>query len=330
MAKQKETEIISAYVAENENETFIPRETVTIEPVQKEPVRKIESPLTRGDLDRVADEFNEKRKSNLGYLKIPVTELPTKGLFYPEDIEISIRAARGEEIKHWSTMNDSDIQQQSQVDDIFNYMIERCVSVKIPGQPGNCWKDLKNTDRFFLLLAIREFTFIGDKNTLRVPYGEGKEDIPVVKEMIDFVKIPDELMKFYNHEEKCFTFNVDGQTINMFIPSIGVNDWIKKYMIGKMNSREMFDKDFVIYAPMLIRDHRKLNVRAYEDLVGSTRLWGHKEWSVVSYVLDQLNNVTEPKIRYTDENGTEVAIPLNFRGGIKAIFLLSNPLLGLC
>jgi hypothetical protein len=178
MGKQKESEIYSAYVSEQENETFVPRENVSVERVDSEPVRKMESPLTRGEFDRVSEEFNEKRKNNLGYLKIPVSELPTKGLFYPDDIEISIRAARGEEIKHWSTMNDSDIQQQSQVDDIFNYMIERCVTVKIPGQPGNCWKDLKNTDRFFLLLAIREFTFIGDKNTLRVPYGEGKEDIP--------------------------------------------------------------------------------------------------------------------------------------------------------
>ena len=325
MSKQKETEIISAYVSETENETV--DETITVQEGTHK--RVIESPLTRGDYDKIADDFSAKRRSNLGYLKIPVKELPTKGMFYPSDIEISIRAARGEEIKHWSTMNDTDIQQQSQVDDIFNYMIERCCVVKIPGQAGNCWKDLKNADRLYLLLAIREFTFVGDQNTLRVPYGEGKEDIPVVKEMIDFVKIPDELMEFYNPENRCFTFNVDGQTINMYIPSIGVNDWIKKYTINKINSREMFDKDFIIYAGMLIQDYRKLSARSYEDLVGSTRLWGHREWSVVSYVLDALNNVTEPKIKYTDENGTEVEIPLTFRGGIKAIFLLSNPLLGL-
>ena len=324
MAKKNETEIISAYVAEAETPQ---QETVNMEPVtpKKNP---LESPWTRGDFDNIAQESETKHRSNLGYLKIPVESLPTKGTFYPDGMEISIRAARGEEIKHWSTMNDKDFQQMSQVDDIFNYMIERCCVVKIPGMSGNCWKDLNNIDRFYLLLAIREFTFT-DTNPLRVPYSEGKEDIPVVKEMIDYINFPDELMEFFNNERKCFTFEVDGQTINMYIPSLGVNEWIKKYTINKYNSGEIFDKDFLMYAPMLIRDYRKLSARAYEELVGSTRLWGHREWSVVSYVADQLNSITEPKIKYTDESGTEVEIPLNFRGGIKAIFLLSNPLLSL-
>jgi hypothetical protein len=201
------------------------------------------------------------------------------------------------------------------------------VAVKMPGVSGQCWKDLKNIDRLYLLLAIREFTFTND-NPLMVPYREG-EDIPVVKEMIDFVKIPSELMEFYNPEGRCFTFNVGGEVINVYLPSIGVNDWLKKYMNAKYNAREMFDEDFFKYAPTLIKDYRQLTLKKYEDLVASTRFWGHKEWSVLSYVFDTLEHSTEAKIKYTDESGTEVAIPLNFRGGLKAIFLLSNPLLGL-
>ena len=317
-----EKEIISAYVAEQEgaNETY----------VEQAPVRKtLESPLTRGDYDRVAEEFSAKHRSNLGYLEIPVGELPTKGMFYPDDIKISIRAARGEEIKHWSTMNERDIEAASRNDDIFNYMLERCCTVRMGGQSGNCWKDLVNIDRFYIILAIREFTFT-DKNPLMVPYGEGQPDIPVTKEMIDFITFPDELMRFYNSDNKSFTFNVDGQIINMYLPTIGVNNWIKNYAEMKSRSGEIFDKDFLLYAGMLFKDYRKLNFRTYDDLVGSTRLWGHKEWSVVSYVFDLLSNIAAPKIKYTDENGTEVEIPLNFRGGIKAIFLLSNPLLSLC
>ena len=214
-----EKEIISAYVAEQEgaNETY----------VEQAPVRKtLESPLTRGDYDRVAEEFSAKHRSNLGYLEIPVEELPTKGMFYPDDIKISIRAARGEEIKHWSTMNERDIEAASRNDDIFNYMLERCCTVRMGGQSGNCWKDLVNIDRFYIILVIREFTFT-DKNPLMVPYGEGQPDIPVTKEMIDFITVPDELMRFYNSDNKSFTFNVDGQIINMYLPTIGVNNWIK-------------------------------------------------------------------------------------------------------
>ena len=119
-----------------------------------------------------------KYRDNIGWLKIDVKTLPTQGLFYPDGMEISIRAARGEEIKHWSTMNDQDINQLSRVDDILNYMIEKCCNVKNPNYPGNCWKDLKNVDRFYILLAIKEFTFIDGENELMVPISEDKQ-IPV-------------------------------------------------------------------------------------------------------------------------------------------------------
>ena len=66
-----------------------------------------------------------KYRDNLGYIRIDVQSMPTGGLFYPDDTIIRIRAARGSEIKHWSTMNDQDINQISQVDDILNYIIEK-------------------------------------------------------------------------------------------------------------------------------------------------------------------------------------------------------------
>ena len=108
-------------------------------------------------------------RDNIGYLKIPVDSLPTQGLLYPKGTEIIIRAARGAEIKHWSTMNDQDLEQLSAVDDILNYIIEKCVSVKMPDVIGASWKDLKDVDRFYLLMAVREFTFLDVDNELMVP-----------------------------------------------------------------------------------------------------------------------------------------------------------------
>ena len=226
-------------------------------------------------------------------------------------------------------MNDQDINQLSRVDDILNYMIEKCCNVKNPNYPGNCWKDLKNVDRFYILLAIKEFTFIDGENELMVPISEDKQ-IPVVKEMIDFVNIPDEIMKFYNPDEKCFIFNVAGNPMKVHVPSLGVNDWLKKYVAQKINAKEGYDEDFITYAPMLIKDYRGLSQRAYEEMVGASRLWNVKEWSVLAYVTEKLGGATEPKIKYINEDGGEVEIPLTFRGGIRSLFVLSNPLLSIC
>ena len=346
MSKQKNDEILNAYVQETEG--GYQEGAVTQSPFTEAKVEVINEPNSEPQ-DRpnahqaLVDQMDQNRvrglgapqnsglkyRDNVGWLKIPIETLPTKGMFYPDGFEISIRAARGEEIKHWSTMNDHDIQQLSRTDDILNYMIEKCCNVKNPNYPGNSWKDLKNVDRFYILFTIKEFTFLDGENELMVPISEGK-DIPVTKDMIDFISVPDEVMKFYNPDKKCFTFNVGGTAFNMHIPSIGVNDWLKKYASQKINAREGYDEDFLTYAPMLIRDHRGLSQRDYEEMVSASRLWGVKEWSVVSYVTDKLSTATEPKIKYINEDGAEVEIPLTFRGGIRALFVLSDPLLSVC
>lgn len=339
MAKKTEEQLMSAYVQENEGSiTESPFTEAKIEVVQENPYshtaqkqeESVETPLNVNPFkQQEAPATPFKYRDNTGYLKIPVDSLPTAGIFYPEGFEISIRAARGEEIKHWSTMNDQDINQLSRVDDILNYMIEKCCVVKNPQYPGNAWKDLKNVDRFYILLAIKEFTFIDGENELMVPLSEGKE-IPVVKEMIDFINIPEDIMKFYNAEEKCFVFNIKGETMKVHIPSLGVNEWLKKYAAQKINAKEGYDEDFLTYAPMLIRDYRGLSQRAYEEMVGASRLWSVKEWSVISYVTEKLGSATEPKIKYMNDDGAEVEIPLTFRGGIRSLFVLSNPLLSIC
>ena len=345
MAKKiKEEELLNAYVESNEGrDTEVEySDTVTESPFEgsvggtaqtvphTEPNQKTMAQLARenrthGDTSIPTSDngVGLKYRDNVGWLKIDPTTLPTKGIFYPDDTVISIRAARGVEIKHWSTMNDNDVNQLSRVDDIFNYMIEKCCNVKMSGKPGNCWKDLKNADRFYLLLAIKEFTFIDGENELMVPISECKE-IPVVKEMIDFIDIPEELMDFYDSTEKCFIFECHGAPLKIYIPSIGVNEWLKKYAAQKVNSKQQYDEDFFMYAPLLIKDYRTLSVRAYEEMVGATQLWGIDEWSILSDALDLLNGITEPKIKYTNEDGGEVEIPLTFRGGLRALFVLPN------
>ena len=350
MAENKEErEALNAYVASVEKQGQVPQQTATVTPVEHPtpqpsqpaatvtPVRK--KGMTTAEAAKAARlngrseaEFNDglQYQDNLGYLTIPVDTLPTMGLFYPQGTKIYIRAARGEEIKHWSTMNDQDSAQLSQVDDILNYIIEKCVTVKVPGDVAGSWRDLKDIDRFYLLLAVREFTFLDGDNELMVPVSEGK-NIPVTKEMIDFITIPDEIMKHYSPEERCFIFNLKtGRTIRMHIPSLGATAWLKNYAQAKNMAREGFDTDFILYAPMLIADFRGLSQRAYEEMVEESQMWTGKEWSLIGYVRDTLAAAAAPKIKYQDENGQEVTIPLTFRGGIKALFTIQDPLSILC
>lgn len=337
--KKTEQDLISAYAAEVENQTSTSQTTATatvevIEtPEKTSTASQARTARTHGRNDLPTSEITGLHyKDNLGYLEIPLNQLPTQGIFYPEGTKIKIRAARGSEIKHWSTMNDQDLSQLSQIDDILNYIIEKCVSITIPDRRNPApWKDLKDVDRMYLLIAVREFTFIDGENQLMIPIAEGKE-LPVTKEMIDFIDIPDEIMRHYSPQDRCFVFKLKtGKEFKIYIPSLGVSQWLKNYAQAKSAMNEQFDLDFMTYAPMLIPDYLTLSQRAYEQMVVESSAWSVAEWSLLAYVRDTLSAVARPALKYVDpENGAEVTAPLNFRGGIKALFTIQDPLSILC
>lgn len=281
--------------------------------------RAYETPEQRAN--RINTELNK-----IGWHKIDIKTLPTAGLFYQQDLELYIRAARGEEIKHWSTMNDEEIES---VNDMWNYIIEKCVDVR-SNSVGASWRDLKEVDRLYILLAIRELTFVDEENNLMVSVSEGK-NIPITKEMVHYIEIPENIMRLYSPEERCFVAKLKtGRTIKLYIPSFGVTEWLANYVRQKVAEKVNFDQDFIQYAQMLIPDYRGLTQRKYEDMVIESHDYGVQEWSVIAYIMDTLRKTLTPTFKYTMEDGTEAEVPVTFRGGVKAIFSISDPLSALC
>ena len=79
---------------------------------------------------QAALERTEKLGNEIGNKIINLEELPSAGMFYEPGTEISIRACRVEEIRHFSTIDETDI---IDVDDKLNYIIERCCRIRVPG-----------------------------------------------------------------------------------------------------------------------------------------------------------------------------------------------------
>lgn len=274
---------------------------------------------------KVAKTKEDKPQNMLGWQTLDVPSLPSRGMFYPVGTKIYVRAATAGEIKHWSTMN---IEKLEEVNDHINYIIERCCKISIPDSNynGGSWKDLNDIDRLYILFAIRDFTFPNGANELMFNISETKQ-IPIYKDNIDFIHFPDELMELYDETDRCFKLKFkNGRIINMYITSLGVGQWLTSYIEMKKQSKEQLDTDFLLYAPLLIKNYHKFTLRAYEQLVDESNTWGAKEWSAISYVRDIIIGQSEPQITYKDEAGMEKSAPLTFRGGFKSIFTISNPL----
>lgn len=259
--------------------------------------------------------------NQLGWQRIPIEDLPTKGMFYPLNTIISIRAATSAEVRHWSTIDETN---PANLDDMINYIIERCVTIKFPNG-FSTWKDLKEIDRFYLLLAVSEFTFVEGENKLQIKVGEGKL-VEVKKDMIDFVNFDEKLMKYYDEQQRCFILKLkDGSSIPITIPCLGVTSWLKQYIQSKQQAQQSFDLSYLTYAPFLILDWRGLNDKTYEGKVVESYKWSNIMTSILSKTKDLFLDSINPRIKYTDEAGMEVSAPINFHGGIKSIFIISDP-----
>ncbi|HRT03250.1 MAG TPA: hypothetical protein P5513_04870 [Candidatus Diapherotrites archaeon] len=289
------------------------------------PNKQVGPPITETDKSKLPWQKSEEQISlgnQIGWEKINMKDLPTQGFFYPEGTEIAIRSATTGEIRHWSSLNEEDI---SALDDMINYIIERCCTIKFPGNKFSSWKDIKEVDRFYILLAIRERTFVKGENVLQVKISETKK-IDVTKDMVDYITFDDRLMRYYDPEKRCFSLKFKtGKVLNVYLPSVGVTNWLKNYIIRKQNQMEAFDKDFINFAPFVIPDWRGLNDSSYEKFVYESQNWSNAEISMLTEIRKIFADTINPVIKYRDEQGGERSIPLNFQGGIKSILLISDP-----
>ena len=269
----------------------------------------------------------ESEERGIGNAIVPVESLPSKGLFYPVGTRIYIRSASLGDIKRWSAMNEDDVQD---VMEKMEAIFESCCVVNFG---PDCmkrarYKDILDLDRLYILFAIHDWTFPSGKNDVKLKITE-KDDIVMKKENVKFIEFPEKLMKFYNEQKRCFSFPVDKTSLfketdgkmDIYMPTIGVSDWLKDYMISANQRRDNIDQDFLSYASLLIPDWRNLNVDYYYDLVEKTSDWGTYEWSLISKVRDIIVNAAgNPTITYIDKGGVEREVPLYFRNGLKSLF----------
>lgn len=316
-----EEDKLKKFVEEQEGteDSKAPKEA-KVTPVKKESVG---APLTETPKENLPWQKSEQQISlgnQVGWDKISLKDLPTQGLFYPDGTEIAIRSASAGEIRHWSTLNEDDL---SALDDMLNYILERCCSVK--GSTSLSWRDLKEVDRFYIILAIRERTFVKGENVLQVKVSETQK-IDVVKDMVDYITFDDRLMKYYNPDKKCISLKFKtGKSIDVHLPSVGVTNWLKNYVMRKQQQNESFDQDFLNFAPFVIPDWRGLNDSNYEKFIYESQNWSISEVSLLTKVREIFAETINPVIKYKDEQGGEREVPLSFQGGIKSIFLVSDP-----
>ena len=291
----------------------------TENPTNEEPTN-----LGRVNMSRFQPEEARDADFHLGYMNLPLTSLPSGGMFYPNGTEISIRAAKVAEIRHFSTVDETNI---LDVDDKLNTIVEACVRIT-NDKKRLSYKDLCEEDRFFIILSIRDLTFPEPESMLSVDHvskktGE-KHTIEIKKEYFQYFQIPETLDKYYNPESKSFTIETKSYgIIEMRPPSIGIMQRMTAYIKERQEKGGKVDQSVLQILPYMVSEWRGFTDKQIFDFEVEMNGWSSKKYSVVYKLVEQMKVGIQPNMLVNIGDEWE-EVPITFRDGIKSLFIVQD------
>lgn len=259
----------------------------------------------------------------LGWHPVYTEDLPSSGRFYKDKIKIQIRAAKAAEIRHWSTLNEKDL---FDVDDKLNHIIQNCTRITSEKRMLS-WKDILEEDRIHLILAIRDLTFKDGENKLSVdkqcPHCGTHNTMEIKNSNLQKSEVNLEIEKYYDPVEKLYNIQTRSYgVIKMKPPSIGVMQVVTKYIENKQKNNEYYDKSYLQLFPYLTHEWRGLKEKNIFDGEVDFQGWDEKKYMLIYRIAEKMKVGIQPEIKQSctgcDE---EIAAQINFRNGIKAIFI---------
>lgn len=279
--------------------------------------------LGRVNMERFANQKAEGADFHLGYHDIPVISLPSGGMFYPEGTEISIRSAKVAEIRHFSTIDETNV---LDIDEKLNHIVETCVRITCATKRLS-YKDILEEDRFYIILSIRELTFPEPESSLKIDHrskkGE-KHQVEIKKDYFQYFQIPIELDKYYDNDLRSFIVETKSfGNISMRPPVIGVMQKITAYIKEKQQRGEKVDQSILQIIPYLHHDWRGFNDKTLFDFEIELNGWSGKKYNLVYTLAEKMKIGIQPNmlVQLGDE---EEEVPISFRDGIKSLFIVQD------
>ena len=274
-------------------------------------------------MSRFSQDKAEKADFHLGYHNLDMNTLFSKGRFYPLDTKISIRSAKVAEIRHFSTMIEESL---LDIEEKLNGIVKGCARIESPTKKLS-YKDLLEEDRIAIILAIRDLTFPESENKLMLKaensYGVTKDVELATKNLIG-TEIPEEIEKYYDAVARCFRIQTKSSgEILMRPPSIGVMETITKYIKEQQEQNKRWDQAFVQILPYIQLDWRGFNTKEVFNQEVAFQGWNEKKYMVMYRLAEKMKIGAQPEME-VDVDGEMVKLPLDFPGGIKSLFIISD------
>lgn len=192
-------------------------------------------------------------------VKLDTKILPSQGLFYKPDFEITIKKASKEDIL--------DYEKNYVKDDIGTviYLIKKIVEKNIKLSNGYIYEDIKSIDIIFIFLEIVKLTKGKPINLLyfdKETDSEGK--IEFGSKYFNYFQFTNKLLQNYSNEDRSFTINGYKYTL----PSIGVENSLTNFLIVKSGEEDAFNYNNYTYDfTYFVGDKNNLKFKEIENLI---------------------------------------------------------------
>ena len=262
--------------------------------------------------------------SALGWHVLDLENLPSKAKFYPKGTVIKIRSAKAAEIRHFSTMDENNY---IDMEDKLNSIVESCMQMT-SDKKRLSYKDLLEEDRIIVLLGVRDLTFPEPENKLMLKgkTDQGKKPVEIelsIKNLVPSV-IDEEIEKYYDDKARTYVIKTrSAGEVRMHPPTIGVMQEVTNYLRDRQEKEVEFDKAFIQVLPYVQSDWRSLGLNKIFQLEVDYKAWDEKKFMVIYRLAERMRIGVQATLE-TTLDGEKASAPLEFPGGIKSLFIISD------
>jgi hypothetical protein len=279
--------------------------------------------LGKVNMDRFKPAEAQDANLALGYHSVNVVNMPSGGMFYPNDIKINIRSANVSEIRHFSSIDETNV---FDADEKLNYILESCSQITSDKRRLS-YKDILEEDRFYLILSIRDLTFPEPESNLTVDHVDkkgNKHQIEIKKENFTYFKVPETLDKYYDEERKSFMIETKSfGTIEMRPPSIGVMQKMTAYIKDRQEKKEKIDQSVLQVMPYMVSEWRGFTDKEIFKFEVEMNGWSGKKFSLIYKLAEEMKVGVKPDMSVQIGDDWE-DVPIGFRDGIKSLFIVQD------
>lgn len=270
-----------------------------------------------------------------GWIPIDRAEMGRRSGYYPADWEFYIRPATVAAIRNWAAIDEEN---PDQVYKTSNEIIR--TSVKIQGKDGPInWSHIRNWDRFWFILKIRELTFVNGETKIEFEdtCSECDSDITFTlsSATISF-EYPDDDVEEKNFDPEHSVwkivpkdYDVNYPALILYNPTIGKDDAILDWARQRVQLKQKIDEAFIRYLSWLLPYNLPRDSSAQERLISKAQK-EYRSWDVnMSAFMDSVirNIETKPLDKMQTVCpccGQEVTSQVRFPNGIKYLFKVES------